>query len=170
MGLLAGYPVYAASCFKKITFDQTSKLNIMAAGLVTRCSRASHLQIRKLPFPIRASSTFSAHQVKQDENYSPARPFNEIPGPRGLPFFGSVFELRREGGIENYHIINQNRFEKYGSIYKETILGRTTIHINDTAAAETLFRADVKYPNRPYLLPKLVIEQEMDLPIALFNS
>jgi hypothetical protein len=30
-----------------------------------------------------------------DENYKNAKPFNEIPGPKGLPYFGTLLQFKR---------------------------------------------------------------------------
>lgn len=132
----------------------------MASTLVRQCGRGRILQISKLFF--RVSSTLSVRQVQSGENYLLARPFNEIPGPPGLPFFGSVLEFIREGGTKNLHRINEQRFEKYGPIYRETMFGKTNVHLNDASAVETLFRADGKYPKKPPIVPLLENEKEIE--------
>ena len=138
----------------------------MAAALVNVFQRARKWQVPKVSLRILFSSTAQG----TDDNFSFARPFNEIPGPFTLPFVGSLFEIVKEGGLENMHILSERRFEKYGPIYKETVSGGTTIvHTNEAAAAETLFRADGKYPKRPLLLPLQFADEQTGIGATLFN-
>ena len=136
----------------------------MAGFLIRQCDKARILQMSQLSF--RMLSTLTANQNKSD-NYSLARPFKDIPGPPGVPFFGSIFQLKKEGGIDHLPQIMEKRFEKYGPIYKEMMLGKTIVYTNDATAAETILRADGRYPDRPQVLPN--IQKENKIPNHLIN-
>ena len=74
------------------------------------------------------------------------RKFSEIPGPVGLPYFGSVIQ----------HIINaksiqliatqEKLFDCYGPIFKETVMGKTEVYIERPTDVEAVFKAEGRYP------------------------
>lgn len=58
----------------------------------------------------------------------------EVPGPKGLPYFGSFFEIYPD------HLGNHQRlFDMYGPLFKTTTMGRTVYHTNDPALASIVF-------------------------------
>lgn len=58
----------------------------------------------------------------------------EVPGPRGLPYFGAFFEIYPD------HLGNHQRlFDLYGPLFKTSIMGRTVYHTNDPALASIVF-------------------------------
>lgn len=80
------------------------------------------------------------------------RPFEQIPGPKGLPVIGNIW--RYLPLIGDYHIdelranADFNR-KKYGNIVREKIHDKLTVlHLFDPDDIETLFRQDGKYPSR----------------------
>ena len=96
-----------------------------------------------------------------------ARPFEEMPGPKGLPFFGSLFEFIKDGGIANLHNASKARFEKYGPVYKFSLFGETSVYLSNALEAEKFVRADGKYPFRPPLDPVLHSRRQERLPHGL---
>ena len=71
------------------------------------------------------------------------------PGPKGLPFFGTYYEVYPE------HLGNHQRmFETYGPVIKTTDMGRTNYFTNDPAIAaiamsESLFFSKIINENHP---------------------
>jgi cytochrome P450 len=58
----------------------------------------------------------------------------EVPGPKGLPYFGVFFEVYPD------HLGNHQRlFDMYGPMFKTTAMGRTIYHTNDPALASIVF-------------------------------
>jgi len=58
----------------------------------------------------------------------------EVPGPKGLPYFGSFFEIYPD------HLGNHQRlFDMYGPMFKTSTMGRTIYHTNDPALASIVF-------------------------------
>ena len=51
--------------------------------------------------------------------------FKEIPGPKGLPYFGDVFNFARTLEFKDQISALQNAFKKYGPVFKRTIMGKT---------------------------------------------
>lgn len=74
--------------------------------------------------------------------------FDDIPGPRGLPWFGSVHKYILGGGVEKMLIQEQCLYQEYGPIFKEKMLGRTFVHIMDPNEIEKIFRSEGHYPIR----------------------
>ena len=83
------------------------------------------------------------------------RSFADIPGPRGLPFVGTVLHYITKSTTFKEFLMMHGRtyFEQYGPIYKETIMGRTIVYISDPKDAETVYKAEGKYPKR--VIPQL---------------
>ena len=78
------------------------------------------------------------------------RPFKLIPGPKGLPYFGDV--LNHIKATSNFSLLLKDRlenFEKYGPIFKRTVMGRTMVFLKNPTDVEAVFRGDGTYPMRP---------------------
>ncbi|XP_032242138.1 1,25-dihydroxyvitamin D(3) 24-hydroxylase, mitochondrial [Nematostella vectensis] len=76
------------------------------------------------------------------------RPFQEIPGPKGLPWIGSIHGYILKGGVSKLHLLHQSYFKKYGPIYKDHLMGTTTVSISDPEDIAKVFRNEGKYPER----------------------
>lgn len=78
------------------------------------------------------------------------RSFADIPGPSGLPFVGRALHYIKNSTTLKEFLIMHGRtyFEQYGPIYKETIMGKTIVYISDPKDAETVYKAEGKYPRR----------------------
>ena len=76
------------------------------------------------------------------------RAFSKIPGPRGLPWFGSVIQhIMNAKSIQ--HVCTQKKlFDQYGPIFKETVMGKTHVYIQSPADLEAVFKAEGKFPKR----------------------
>lgn len=77
------------------------------------------------------------------------RSFEAMPGPKGLPFFGDLINYLRTTEFKLRMVALQTSFEKYGPIFKRTIMGRTIVFVQDPKDVEIVFKADGKYPMRP---------------------
>ena len=77
------------------------------------------------------------------------RSFEEMPGPQGLPFFGNLINYIRKTKFKPQMAMLQTSFEKYGPIFKSTVMGKTLVFVQDPRDVEIVFKADGKYPVRP---------------------
>ncbi|KHN83337.1 putative cytochrome P450 CYP44 [Toxocara canis] len=87
--------------------------------------------------------------LSTDTIASTPKPFSEIPGPRSLPFIGTLLHYRSGGNhVENYAKILLHLHNKYGPIIKENIgLGRGyLVHVFDPEDARKIFNAEGKEP------------------------
>ncbi|XP_031571785.1 uncharacterized protein LOC116305923 [Actinia tenebrosa] len=96
----------------------------------------------------------------QDVESSNVRPFEEVPGPKGLPFFGSFYRYIQGGGFHKMFNVQKELFKEYGPIFKETLFGRTGVHVMDPKDCEKVFRNEGKYPHRTVIEPWLRYREE----------
>nr|XP_058964267.1 cytochrome P450 10-like [Pocillopora verrucosa] len=81
------------------------------------------------------------------------RSFEDLPGPKGLPYFGDILNYIKTSSDFNRLLKNrQENFEKYGPIYKRTVMGRTVIFIKNPTDVEAVFRGDGIHPMRPEMI------------------
>ena len=90
-------------------------------------------------------SAWNGSQAQLPKN---VRTFSKIPGPRGLPWFGSVIQhIMNAKSIQ--HVCTQKKlFEQYGPIFKETVMGKTHVYIQSPVDLEAVFKAEGKFPKR----------------------
>ena len=77
------------------------------------------------------------------------RSFNEIPGPRGLPYFGDdAVSFVKTVKFDEQMAALRNAFTKYGPIFKRTVMGRTIVFFEDPSDVEAVFKGDGRFPVR----------------------
>ena len=77
------------------------------------------------------------------------RSFEEMPGPKGLPFLGDLINHLKNTEFKPMMTEIKSSFEKYGPIFKKTIMGTAIVFVQDPTDVEIVFKADGKYPMRP---------------------
>ena len=97
------------------------------------------------------------------------RSFEEIPGPKGFPYFGDLFNYLKKSEFKPMMTDLKNSFEKYGPIFKRTIMGRTMVWIQDPRDVEIVFKAEGRHPVRPgdFLKPEQMYRRSRNLPPSL---
>ncbi|XP_035690058.1 probable cytochrome P450 49a1 [Branchiostoma floridae] len=81
-----------------------------------------------------------------------ARPFEEIPGPKGLPLIGTALDYTPFGRFPiktNLRDSYRERTKTYGSIYREKIGPRELVVISDPKDIQKVYRNEGRYPERP---------------------
>ena len=101
--------------------------------------------------PIRSAQTQAVEYVQE-------KPFNEIPGPKGLPVIGTLLDYVRDQGqgvrgFSRMHVMQQQRVQQYGDIFREKIMNYGTVTISNPDDLQFLFRNEGKYPTREPLFP-----------------
>ncbi|XP_078680492.1 putative cytochrome P450 CYP44 [Branchiostoma floridae x Branchiostoma belcheri] len=109
-------------------------------------------------FCLRQSSRGAASTATADEQAAPeeaVRPFEEIPGPKGLPFFGSALDYSPFGRFPIHTKLGHStieRYQTYGKIYREKLGPRRhTVFVCDPKDIATVFRSDGRFPERPII-------------------
>ena len=77
------------------------------------------------------------------------RSFEEMPGPKGLPFVGDLINYLRTTEFKLRIAALQTSFQEYGPVFKRKIMSRTIVFVQDPKDVEIVFKADGKYPMRP---------------------
>jgi Cytochrome P450 len=85
---------------------------------------------------------------KLQEKQLEAKPFSEMPGPKGLPFVGNILAMPSYFNHDEMYTRMSQMFEKYGPIYKEKIGSLEIVHSCDVGAVEKVHRLEGKYPRR----------------------
>ena len=131
---------------------------------------------RKLPLRIQAGKYLLFHSMHtQAAQGIAAKPFKEIPGPKGLPIIGTLLDYVRDQGegIRGYkrmHVMQQQRIQQFGSIYREKIVNYETVAISNPDDVQFLFRNEGKHPTRQPVFPLwMKYKEEREQPLGLFN-
>ncbi len=61
-------------------------------------------------------------------------PFEEIPGPKGVPFLGNVFDLDMDSPVESL----MGLAEEYGPIFKISVAGNTRVFVSDPGMVDQI--------------------------------
>ncbi|KAI8507297.1 hypothetical protein Bbelb_146770 [Branchiostoma belcheri] len=109
-------------------------------------------------FSLRQSSRGAASTATADEQAAPeeaVRPFEEIPGPKGLPFIGTSLDYSPFGRFPIHTKLGHStieRYQTYGKIYREKLGPRRhTVFVCDPKDIATVFRSDGRFPERPII-------------------
>ncbi|KAI8510675.1 hypothetical protein Bbelb_115910 [Branchiostoma belcheri] len=103
---------------------------------------------------------------------SSARPFEEIPGPKGLPLIGTALDYSPFGQFPMKTKLMESfkeRTKTYGNIYREKIGPMDLVVISDPKEIERVFRNEGRYPERQPLLSVKIYRELKKLPAGIVN-
>ena len=86
------------------------------------------------------------------------RSFDEMPGLKGLPYFGDIINYLKASEFKENMKALENDFAKYGPVFKRTIMGRTVVSVKHPTDIETVFKAEGRYPMIPSQIRKVFDE------------
>ncbi|XP_066267323.1 probable cytochrome P450 49a1 [Branchiostoma lanceolatum] len=139
-------------------------------GSVFRICGARSLSALKTTY--RPQSTRAAESAAHE---AAARPFDEIPGPKGLPLIGTAWDYTPFGQFPlktNLRGSFRERTKTYGSIYREKIGPMDLVVISDPKEIGKVFRNEGRYPERlPLMSVKIYRElKKLPLGVAILNG
>ncbi|XP_078598372.1 putative cytochrome P450 49a1 [Branchiostoma floridae x Branchiostoma japonicum] len=117
----------------------------------------------------RSQSTRAEESVAYD---TAARPFEEIPGPKGLPLIGTGLDYAPFGRFPLKTHLRESfreRTKAYGSIYREKLGPLDLVVISDPKEIEKVFRNEGRYPERVQLESVRTYREIKKLPIGVVN-
>ncbi|XP_078670198.1 putative cytochrome P450 49a1 [Branchiostoma floridae x Branchiostoma belcheri] len=103
---------------------------------------------------------------------SSARPFEEIPGPKGLPFIGTAWDYSPFGRFPmktKFMESFKERTKTYGRIYREKLGPIDFVVISDPKEIEKVFRNEGRYPKRRTLFTVKKYRELKKLPTGILN-
>ena len=147
-----------------------SFINIFALKphqMTTRLCRTT-----SLPFLLTRNSTTASNTVLDDSEMAQAKPMHQIPGPKGLPFIGTLLQYARNDGwgFKNFFSITEKRRQQYGPIYKEKIGTLNILVVSKAEDVEKVLRAEGKYPDRSPVPPLVEYRKKRNLPLGVAFS
>ncbi|KAK7503358.1 hypothetical protein BaRGS_00005279 [Batillaria attramentaria] len=116
---------------------------------------------------LRSSVTSETSDVTQN-----AKPFSEIPGPKGLPYFGTLL-MYKSGQINVFKLPETLKrwHRQYGGIVKETLAGHTVVHMFDPEFIRLVYANEDKWPRiEPLLETTQLYRQQSNMSPGLGNT
>lgn len=98
--------------------------------------------------------------------------FENIPGPKGLPIVGTLFDYLKKDGLKFNRMFEayQQRAIEHGPIYKEKIATINTVVISDPEEYSKVIRSEGKYPQRREMEPIAYYRQQKGIGLGLVND
>ncbi|XP_041357475.1 cytochrome P450 10-like [Gigantopelta aegis] len=108
----------------------------------------------------------------ESKSTSAAQPFEAIPGPKGLPIIGTLFDYFKKDGLrfdKMFEAYRQRSLE-YGPIYKEKIGPLQNVVISDPEIYSAVIRAETKTPIRREMEPMAHYRTKKGIGLGIVNS
>ncbi|XP_052825862.1 cytochrome P450 10 [Octopus bimaculoides] len=100
------------------------------------------------------------------------RPFEEIPGPKGLPILGTLLDYFKKDGLsftKMFEAYNKRALE-YGPIFREQITTVKTVVISDLDEYSKVIKAEGRFPHRREMEPMMYHRHQRGVDLGLINS
>lgn len=117
--------------------------------------------------PARSTVAVTNHALQENQN-DPAKSFKDIPGPKGLPLVGNLWDIYKN---KRYYLIRTHELfalysKQYGSIFKYRIGHLNTVFISKPEDVAKVFQAEGQYGNRGdnLVLPLIIYREQYKKP------
>ena len=87
---------------------------------------------------------------KQTERNGGLKTMDSLPGPRAFPVLGNLEHVKTK--FNKMHITQLNDAKKYGPMYKDEILMKKVIVVQDPDICKEIYRAEGRLPHRDYTI------------------
>ena len=107
-------------------------------------------------------STLKEKEEHGDNQLLNAKPFDEIPGPKGLPFIGSILDVLKNDRYyqKKIHLYFQMNAKKYGPIHKMNMLNSHTVFVYKPEDIAATLQAEGNNPNRGTNIPWMIYREQ----------
>ncbi|ESO90813.1 hypothetical protein LOTGIDRAFT_163698 [Lottia gigantea] len=105
-------------------------------------------------------------------DYNQALPFEDIPGPQGIKYLGTLPHYMT-GRLDKYKYqdILEEYFSKYGPIFKETLFDKTVVHVCHPDMIKVVYQDEGKYPEiEPLMEPTQKSRCDEGMSLGLGNT
>ncbi len=96
-----------------------------------------------------------------------ARPYEDIPHEKGLPFFGSLFDFIKSGGYNNFY---SELHKKHGEIFRFKMLGKNNVSVSSADHIKETYLLNQAYPLRETVEPWVAYRKKRGLPLSIVMS
>ncbi|GAB1606457.1 cytochrome P450 10-like [Argonauta hians] len=100
------------------------------------------------------------------------RPFEDIPGPKGLPLLGTLLDYFKKDGLsfpKMFEAYNQRAIQ-FGPIFREQITTVKTVVISDLDEYSKVIKSEGRFPHRREMEPMMYHRKQRGLDLGLINS
>ncbi|KAI0213553.1 Cytochrome P450 10 [Lamellibrachia satsuma] len=106
------------------------------------------------------------------DSTQPLKPFSEMPGPKGLPYIGTLWEYMKRNGLKFNKMfqVMEMRAKAHGSIYKENIGVMTSVVVSDPSEYAKVMRGEGRCPHRIELDPMVHYRMKRGMSLGAINS
>ncbi|XP_076110154.1 cytochrome P450 10-like isoform X1 [Mytilus galloprovincialis] len=153
-----------------LTFSSTSKRSESIKARGTEVIRVDTTTLDRCPF--RKTHTLQTKDATTTVPENKTQLFEDIPGPKGLPIVGTLFDYFKKDGPRFNKMFKayQQRAFDYGPIYKEQIGAISTVVISDPVEYNKVIRSEGKYPNRREMEPMAHYRRKKKIGLGLVNA
>ncbi|OWF55008.1 cytochrome P450 10-like isoform X2 [Mizuhopecten yessoensis] len=114
----------------------------------------------------------AAIQVETPVIENKVQNYDAIPGPKGLPLIGTLFDYLKKDGLRFNKMFEayRTRALEFGPIYKEKIATISTVIISDPDEYSKVIRDEGKYPMRREMEPMAYYRSKNGIGLGLVNA
>ncbi|XP_061192063.1 cytochrome P450 10-like [Saccostrea echinata] len=112
------------------------------------------------------------YKTTTDTRATSVKPLESIPGPKGLPIVGTLFDYMNKDGLRFTKMFEayRKRALQFGPIYREVIAGQSTVIVSDPAEYNKIIRTEGRYPKRMVMEPWFYYRDQRKRGQGLVNS
>lgn len=148
---------------RQVTTTVTSHLhssNTSSSSSVTAERQVCPFSARSQPqsTPISAAQPVKLH----------AKPYEDIPTPKGLPLIGTTLDLIASGGAPNVHQYVHRRHKQLGSIYREKMGNVEAVFISNADMMQKVYQFEGKFPQHMVPEPWIIYNEVNGVQRGLF--
>ncbi|BFZ16979.1 hypothetical protein BsWGS_20018 [Bradybaena similaris] len=152
---------------------QMVKPSTMTSRVVSTSSRNEQgLTTVSLDMPAIEQCPFRKFGASEPVQQSKIQSFENIPGPKGLPIVGTLFDYMKKEGLKFSQMFKvfQQRAQEFGDIYYEKIGAFHSVVVSSPKEYNRLIHAEGKYPNRREMMPIVHYRKKKGFDLGIVNS
>jgi len=131
----------------RLKVAKTARLGLMGWKSTTDIQNA----VSKYHILLKRNIAVLTEEMKKDAEINGGlKTMDSLPGPRAFPVLGNVEHIKTR--FNKMHITQLNDAKKYGPMYKDKILMKQIIVVQDPDICKEIYRAEGRLPHRDYTI------------------